>query len=93
MFCDARWGPFRARSCRDFGPGAARQALAPGYLLPRLQRWFLLFRLSLRELESRISAMRLKSWAKTLGFWGFLFFLMKGLLWLTIPALIALIAN
>lgn len=37
--------------------------------------------------------MRLKSWAKTLGFWGFLFFLVKGLLWLTIPALIALIAN
>jgi len=37
--------------------------------------------------------MRLKRWAKALGFWGFLFFLVKGLLWLTIPALIALIAS
>jgi hypothetical protein len=29
-------------------------------------------------------------WIKRLGFWGFLFFLVKGLLWLLIPALIAL---
>jgi len=26
---------------------------------------------------------------KRLGFWGFLFFLVKGLLWLLVPALIA----
>jgi len=33
------------------------------------------------------------SWIKRLGFWGFMFFLLKGLLWLTIPALIALFAT
>ena len=37
--------------------------------------------------------MSLKSWIKKLGFWGFLFFLLKGLLWLTIPALIAIFAD
>lgn len=34
-----------------------------------------------------------KTWIKRLGFWGFLFFLVKGLLWLAIPALIALWAT
>lgn len=28
-------------------------------------------------------------WIKRLGFAGFMFFLIKGLLWLTVPALIA----
>jgi hypothetical protein len=37
--------------------------------------------------------MQLKPWIKRLGFWGFLFFLIKGLLWLAIPALIALLAT
>jgi hypothetical protein len=37
--------------------------------------------------------MKLMSWIKTLGFWGFMFFLIKGLLWLSIPALIALFAD
>lgn len=37
--------------------------------------------------------MKLKQWIKRLGFWGFLFFLIKGLLWLTIPVLIAILAN
>jgi hypothetical protein len=37
--------------------------------------------------------MSLKTWIKKLGFWGFLFFLFKGLLWLAIPALIALLAE
>jgi hypothetical protein len=27
---------------------------------------------------------KLKKWAKKLGFWGFLFFLVKGLVWLAI---------
>jgi hypothetical protein len=36
--------------------------------------------------------MNLRIWAKRVGFWGVLFFLVKGLLWLTIPALIALFA-
>jgi len=33
-----------------------------------------------------------KTWIKRLGFWGFMFFLVKGLLWLIIPALIAYFA-
>jgi hypothetical protein len=37
--------------------------------------------------------MSLKIWVKKLGFWGFMFFLVKGLLWLTIPALIAVLAK
>jgi hypothetical protein len=32
------------------------------------------------------------NWIKRLGFWGFLFFLVKGLLWLLIPALVAILA-
>jgi len=34
---------------------------------------------------------RTKSWIKRLGFWGFVFFLVKGLLWLIIPALVAIL--
>ena len=37
--------------------------------------------------------MSLKTWIKRVGFWGFVFFLLKGLLWLTIPALIAIFAT
>jgi hypothetical protein len=33
-----------------------------------------------------------KTWIKRLGFWGFMFFLFKGLLWLIIPALVAFLA-
>ena len=36
---------------------------------------------------------KVKIWLKRLGFWGFMFFLLKGLLWLAIPALIALMAT
>jgi|GEM_PF-2513986 len=32
---------------------------------------------------------QLLRWVKKLGFWGFLFFLVKGLLWLILPWLIA----
>lgn len=32
-------------------------------------------------------------WIKQLGFWGFLFFLVKGLLWLLVPALLAFWAS
>ncbi len=32
---------------------------------------------------------RWKKWMVRFGFWGFMFFLIKGLLWLIIPALIA----
>jgi len=30
---------------------------------------------------------------KRLGFWGFMFFLVKGLLWLLVPALAVYLAN
>jgi hypothetical protein len=33
------------------------------------------------------------SWIKRIGFWGFLFFLVKGLLWLAVPALAVWLAN
>ncbi len=36
--------------------------------------------------------MTVKSWIKRLGFWGFMFFLAKGILWLVIPAVIAYFA-
>ena len=36
---------------------------------------------------------KVKIWIKRLGFWGFIFFLVKGLLWLAIPALIAMFAT
>jgi hypothetical protein len=34
-----------------------------------------------------------KSWIKRVGFWGLIFFLVKGLLWLIIPALVILVTN
>jgi len=34
--------------------------------------------------------MKVTRWIKRLGFSGFLFFLVKGLLWLLVPALIAI---
>jgi len=36
---------------------------------------------------------KIKTWIKRLGFWGFMFFLVKGLLWLAIPVLIAMFAT
>jgi hypothetical protein len=33
-----------------------------------------------------------KRFIKRLGFWGFVFFLVKGLLWLVIPAVVAYFA-
>jgi hypothetical protein len=36
---------------------------------------------------------KIGKWIKRLGFWGFMFFLVKGLLWLLIPALIAFFAT
>ena len=35
---------------------------------------------------------KIKTWVKRLGFWGFMFFLVKGLLWLLIPAVLAMLA-
>jgi hypothetical protein len=36
---------------------------------------------------------KVRTWIKRLGFWGLMFFLVKGLLWLAIPALIAMFAT
>jgi hypothetical protein len=35
---------------------------------------------------------KLKIWLKRLGFWGFMFFFLKGLLWLIVPAVVAFLA-
>jgi hypothetical protein len=37
--------------------------------------------------------MKVPLWIKRIGFLGFLFFLVKGLLWLLVPVLIAILAN
>jgi hypothetical protein len=37
--------------------------------------------------------MKPPTWIKRLGFFGFMFFLVKGLLWLLVPALIAFLAT
>ncbi len=33
-----------------------------------------------------------KNWLKRIGFWGLMFFLIKGLMWLIIPALVTIFA-
>lgn len=38
-------------------------------------------------------SMKVATWIKRLGFLGFMFFLVKGLLWLLVPALIAFLAT
>ena len=38
-------------------------------------------------------SMKVTRWIKRLGFWGFVFFLVKGLLWLLVPGLLALWAT
>jgi hypothetical protein len=45
------------------------------------------------SLTSEHFKMGLKTWIKRIGFWGLVFFLLKGLLWLTIPLLIAIFAD
>jgi len=37
--------------------------------------------------------MKTATWIKRLGLWGFMFFLVKGLLWLLVPALAVYLAN
>jgi hypothetical protein len=37
--------------------------------------------------------MTIANWIKRLGFWGLMFFLGKGLLWLLVPALAVYLAN
>ena len=39
-----------------------------------------------------LSQINFKAWLKKLGFWGLVFFVLKGLLWLAIPTLVALFA-
>jgi hypothetical protein len=43
--------------------------------------------------ESVDGRAKIRTWAKRLGFWGVMFFLLKGLLWLAIPTLIAFFAT
>jgi hypothetical protein len=43
--------------------------------------------------DSVLREVRVKHWIKKLGFWGLVFFLLKGLLWLALPVLIALFAD
>jgi len=43
--------------------------------------------------DLRVSDMKTATWIKRLGLWGFLFFLVKGLLWLLVPALAVYLAN
>jgi hypothetical protein len=42
---------------------------------------------------SRNDAPHLPAWLRRLGFAGFLFFLAKGLLWLTVPCLATILLN
>ena len=42
---------------------------------------------------TELNRVQVKSWIKRLGFWGFIFFLVKGLLWLALPALISIFAT
>jgi hypothetical protein len=55
----------------------------------REERYIVHYNFSLRYGDMQLSA---KSWIKRLGFWGFMFFLVKGLLWLIVPAVIAILA-
>lgn len=41
------------------------------------------------HMPARSSGSRVVAWCKRLGFFGFMFFLIKGLLWLAVPALLA----
>ena len=43
--------------------------------------------------RSRYTTMKVATWIKRLGFLGFMFFLVKGLLWLLVPAVIAYLAT
>jgi hypothetical protein len=40
-----------------------------------------------------VSELEIRTWIRRLGFWGFMFFLAKGLLWLALPTLLALWAS
>ena len=49
--------------------------------------------LRLNGKDRMIETAKVKTWVKRLGFWGCMFLLVKGLLWLAIPALIAILAT
>ena len=40
-----------------------------------------------------MNRMTIPKWIKRLGFWGFVLFLLKGLLWLLVPVLVAILAD
>ena len=41
------------------------------------------------DVQKQADTTRRREWLKRFGFWGFIFFLVKGLLWLIVPALVA----
>ncbi len=43
----------------------------------------------MQESKQPTKTSAVRRWLKRLGFWGFMFFFVKGLLWLIVPALIA----
>lgn len=42
----------------------------------------------MQEVKDTGKKVKLVKWIKRLGFWGFMFFLTKGLLWLIVPAVL-----
>jgi len=44
-------------------------------------------------MKDTLTALHLPAWLRRLGIGGFAFFLVKGLLWLTVPYLAAVILN
>jgi hypothetical protein len=68
----------------------AKAAFVQSLTAIRFSRAFVIYRFRSRL---RASDMKAATWIKRLGFWGFLFFLVKGLLWLIIPALAVYLAN
>lgn len=46
-----------------------------------------------KQIHRSWSELSIKGWLKRIGFWGLVFFVLKGLLWLAIPTLVALFAS
>ena len=52
-----------------------------------------MFTISNLNVRSYVTRDKVFNWIKRLGFVGFLFFLVKGLLWLLVPVLVAFLAT
>ena len=81
--------------------GTARETVwesrkSPGLFKPEARESILFSRafvFPFLEQNFALADMKTANWIKRLGFYGFLFFLVKGLLWLLVPALIAMLAR